>query len=124
MKNPDVRARVDKAIAERSRRTGANADRVVRELARLAFVDPTQIIDFSTGKLLPDIAEDDRAALAGVRVKKLEAGEEREVKLTDKVKALELLGKHLGVFEKGANSDALDKLDQILEGINRAATQP
>ena len=124
MKNPDVRACVDKAIAERSRRTGANADRVVRELARLAFVDPTQIIDFSTGKLLPDIAEDDRAALAGVRVKKLEAGEEREVKLTDKVKALELLGKHLGVFEKGANSDALDKLDQILEGISRAATQP
>ncbi|WP_330645922.1 terminase small subunit [Butyricicoccus faecihominis] len=121
LKNPNIRARIDKAIAERSRRTGVNADRVVRELARLAFVDPTQLVDFKSGKVLPDASEDDRAALAGVKVKKMDTGVEREVKIADKVKALELLGKHVGLFDKGADTDALEKLDRILEGIDDAA---
>ena len=38
LKKPEIRARIDKAMAERSKRTGVNADRVVRELARVAFV--------------------------------------------------------------------------------------
>lgn len=121
MKKPEIRARIDKAIAERSRRTGVNADRVVRELARLAFVDPTQLVDFKSGKVLPDASEDDRAALAGIKIKKLDTGVEREVKIADKVKALELLGKHVGLFDKGADTDALEKLDRILEGIDDAA---
>ncbi len=35
---PDLRRRIDAEIAERSKRTGVNADRVVRELAKIAFV--------------------------------------------------------------------------------------
>jgi phage terminase small subunit len=93
---------VAKAKAVRSRRTGISADRVVLELARMAFVDPTNVVDFATAKIKDDISEDDRAALAGIKIKDTDKGTEREIKLADKLKALELLGKHLGVFDDRA----------------------
>ena len=111
LKKPEIRARIDKAMAERSRRTGINADRVLRELARVAFVDPSQVIDLNTAEVKPDAIKDDLAAIAGMKVKYVphkdfdEDGEpiieqaiEREVRLADKLKALELCGKHLGMF--------------------------
>jgi phage terminase small subunit len=104
---PYIRARVDTAIAEQSKRTGVNADRVVRELARIAFVDLTDLVDTDTAAVKPDATRDDTAAIAGIRVKTSTSvggdSVEREVKLCDKLKALELLGRHLGLFN--------DKLD-------------
>ena len=94
---PAVRAEIDRLIAERSRRTGVNADRVVRELARIAFADITDIIDTNTCEVREDATKDDRAAIASMKVKHGEVSE-REVKLYDKARALELLGKHLGMF--------------------------
>ena len=35
------------AMAERSKRTGVNADRVVQELAKIAFVNATEVIDLN-----------------------------------------------------------------------------
>lgn len=95
---PALREYLEAALAERSRRTGVTADRVVRELARVAFADPLEIIDPETGGLLEDIPRDDRAAIAGYRRKTGDEWEEREVKLADRVRALELLGRHLGMF--------------------------
>lgn len=95
---PKLREYLDRAMAERSRRTGVTADRVVRELARLAFADPLEIIDPETGGLLAEIPRDDRAAIQGYRKKSGDDWTEREVKLADKTRALELLGRHLGMF--------------------------
>lgn len=126
LSKPEIRAHIDKAIADRSRRTGVNADRVVRELARLAFVNATDVIDIKDAMLLPDASEDDTAAIQSVKVKKVFGdfeSEEREVKLADKIKALELLGKHLGILKDkvelaGDVNIASDKLDKILEQLN------
>jgi len=102
MKKPEIRARIDKAIAEQSKRTGVNADRVIRELAKIAFVNSDNVIDADTAKLKDDVTADDTAAIMSVRVKTIPTadgeGVEREIKLADKTKALELLGKHLGIF--------------------------
>ena len=35
LKKPEIRARIDRAMAERSKRTGINADRVLLELGKL-----------------------------------------------------------------------------------------
>lgn len=98
---PHVRARIDVARAERSKRTGVNADIVVEELAKIARVNPIDVIDPNTGKIKAD-SVDDVAAIASVRVKitPTKNGDivEREVRMADKIKALELLGKHLGMF--------------------------
>lgn len=102
MKKPHIRARVDELMAERSRRTGVNAERVVRELARLAFVNAPDVIDIDTATLRTGAGQDDTAAIQSVKVKTVTGEDmdsvEREIKLADKTKALELLGKHLGMF--------------------------
>lgn len=102
MKIPEVRARIDKAMAERSKRTGINADRVLRELGKIAFVNATDVIDMSDATVKNDAERDDTAAIASVKVKVIPGengdGVEREIRLADKLKALELCGKHLGMF--------------------------
>lgn len=69
MKIPEVRARIDKAMAERSKRTGINADRVLRELGKIAFVNATDVIDMSDATVKNDAERDDTAAIASVKVK-------------------------------------------------------
>lgn len=96
--NAGVRARIDEAMAEQSRRTGVTAERVVRELARLAFVNAPDVIDMRTARLREDATEDDRATIASIKVKTGDQFTEREIRMCDKVKALELLGRHLGMF--------------------------
>lgn len=102
LSNVMVKNEIDKAMAERSRRTGINQDRVLRELAKIAFVNPNDVINFrdATVKIT---SEENLAAIASIKVKKIpgEYGDatEREVKLYDKLRALDLLGRHLGMFK-------------------------
>jgi len=96
--NPKVRARMDELIAERSKRTGVTADRVVRELARLAFADITDVVDTAFATVRTGAARDDTAAIASIKVKSGEDFTEREVKIHDKNKSLETLAKHLGML--------------------------
>lgn len=93
-----VRMRVEEMLAARSARVGVNADRVVRELARLAFADITDVVDTNWATVKPDATKDDTAVIASIKIKSGDDFIEREVKLCDKVKALELLGKHLGMY--------------------------
>lgn len=109
LSNVMVKNEIDKAIAERSRRTGINQDRVLRELAKIAFVNPGDVINFDEATVKGDAKEDDLAAITSVKVKEIptEDGEitEREIKLCDKLKALDLLGKHLGIYDKHESED-------------------
>lgn len=99
--NANIRARIDIALAERSKRTGINAEIVIQELAKIARVNPIDVINPDTGEIKAS-STDDVAAIASVRVKvtPTKNGDivEREVRMADKIKALELLGKHLGMF--------------------------
>ncbi len=83
-----------------------NQDRIVLELARIAFAKITDIVD-SEGKIKSTATDDDLACIESVKYKGSESetssSVEREVKLSSKLKALELLGKHLGMWN--------DKLD-------------
>lgn len=104
--NVKVQQAVAKAMAARSKRTGVNQDRVVLELAKLAFVKMTDLVD-SHGRIRDDATDDDLACIESVKYKSSESDTwssvEREVKISSKLKALELLGKHLGMWN--------DKLD-------------
>ncbi len=104
-KKPRVRELIDKHMAERSRRTGITQDRVLRELARVGFANVTDIIDRQTGGIRQDASRDDTAAVTSTRCRETEDGAEWEVKMTDKVKALELIGRHLGMFTDNVKID-------------------
>lgn len=100
---PNIQEAIDKLMAERSKRTGVNQDRVIQELARIAFVNPQNVINADDGSVRADASDDDLACIQSVKVKTMSGdkgySEEREVRLNDKMKALELLGKHLGMFK-------------------------
>lgn len=106
-----VRSAVDQAIAERSKRTGVNQDKIIRELAKIAFLNPTDVINMDEATIKGEASRDDTAAIASVKVKTIptEDGEivEREVKTYDKVKALDLLGKHQGMFKEKIELDGV-----------------
>lgn len=116
---PNISAEVSKAMAERSKRTGVNADRVVMELAKIAFVNADDVINSKDATLKEDVSRDDTAAIQSVKVKKFgDDGLEREIKMADKIKALELLGRHLGMFkdkvEVSGLNDEKSKLDDLI----------
>lgn len=104
--NVKVQQAISVAMAERSKRTGVNQDRVVLELAKIAFVRMTDVVD-SNGRIKQDASADDLSCIESIKYKESDnefgGSVEREVKIASKMKALELLGKHLGMWN--------DKLD-------------
>ncbi|MFT3951190.1 MAG: terminase small subunit [Oscillospiraceae bacterium] len=102
MQKPTIRACIDVALAERSKRTGINADLVIEELGKLMRVNAIDVINMDDATVRSDAARADTACIASVKVKKTvtDTGTtiEREVKLYDRLKAVELAGKHLGMF--------------------------
>ncbi len=128
--NTNVAAYIDERMKEREKRTKITQDMVLKELAKLGFFDIRKLFDDS-GKPL-DIAGLDNetaACIAGLEVMAVYegTGEDKEFvgyikkyKLSNKLKALELLGRHLGMFkDKVELSGGLDiektKLDDLLQ---------
>lgn len=119
--NPNIKEHLDKRMKEREIRTEITQDRVLKELARVAFANGSDfakvveksytqpIFDKNTGEQVDEkevfyktveveetnkLPKDKLAAISGIKQTK----EGIEIKSADKVKALELLGKHLGMF--------------------------
>lgn len=103
--NVDVQAAIAEAKQVRSERTHITQDRVLLEIARLAFNDPRRAFDAS-GNLLPvqQWPDEVAAAVSSIKVKRVMEGENQvevsEIKFWDKGKQIEIAGKHLGIFEK------------------------
>lgn len=99
LRKPEIKLAVDRAMALRSKRTGINQDRVLRELAKIAFFNIADVVDIEQGKIKADADADDLACIQWMKIKSTECGTEQEIKVCDKKSALELLGKHLGIFK-------------------------
>lgn len=99
---PNIRAVLDIKMAELSKRTGINQDRIINELAKIAFFNITDVINLDDTTVRGDATREDSACIASVKVKTVPTPDgvitEWEVKAYDKIKALELLGKHLGIL--------------------------
>lgn len=121
LKLPEVREAVEKAKLERSRRTKIDADWLLTRLAEEANADLSDLYDPETGALKP-IREWPKIWRQGL-VQGVETVEERDdegnvigralkVKIDNRVKRLELIGKHIGVraFEERVNVTGLDAL--------------
>ena len=105
LQKTSVKNAIEKAMAERSRRTGISQDRVLYELAKMAFVNISDVVDLDNASVKADAAEEDLACIQSVKIKPNEFGTEREVKMYDKKASLELLGRHLGMFKDNVKLD-------------------
>ena len=132
LKNPEIQSRITKNMKKREERTEITQDRVLKELGRLAFLDIRKAFD-DNGNLLPikDMDDETAAAISGLEV--VRAGEgftdiTSKIRLIDKKGSLELVARHLGMFEKDNKQrksefnfgDILGELDGSSAGLPEA----
>ena len=94
--------------------------KVVEELAAIGFARATNFLRVSEGELIvcdtDTLSKADRAAIASIE----RSSNGIKLKFYDKMKALELLGKYMGMFE--GKDDGEENHNNLLEAI-LAATQ-
>lgn len=110
LRNVNIQAEISRRQKDLQRRTEVTQERVVKELARVAFADATDYVQVETRiinrgevkvpielavhKETAELSADQRAAIASIK----QGANGVEIKLHDKIKALELLGRHIGMF--------------------------
>jgi len=121
LENPRIKQAVKLAMYEREQRTKVTQDRVIEELAKIAFINPTDVVNSYDASLRNGAAREDTAAISSIRVKRFPTregfGVEQEIKLHDKIRALDLLGKHLGLFNDKLNITA-DAVVRIVDDLS------
>lgn len=115
---PAVQRAVQKAMEERQKRCHVDQDRVLQELAKIAFANIRDVISWDergiTVRASNELHEADAAAVAEVSVTFNEYGSNVRVKMHDKRAALVDLGNHLGIFEKRAEiKDPIEEAEKI-----------
>lgn len=129
----DVAEAIRLAMAERSRRTQVTADRVLEELAKIAFFDILGAFNPNgTLKALDDMTPDARAVIANFDVSDVHdrdgnvVGRLSRVRLADKVAVLTLLMRHLGMLNDKirVQGDAENPLTLLIKEVQGNAIRP
>ncbi len=117
LKHVEIVPAIEVAIAERSARTKVTADMVIQELAKIGFSDMRKFASWGDGvsfKESSELEDGDAACVAEVAETITKDGGSVRIKLHDKKGALELLGKHLGIFiDKLEISGSVNIIDNI-----------
>lgn len=111
LQNVEIQNEINAINAKRSAKTGITAEKVLTELGKIAFSDLKEYLSFDeNGVRFKDSEEVDGTLISEVSsqetVTRRGSGDNKEetvrvnlkMKLHDKMKALELLGKHLNIF--------------------------
>lgn len=105
-----VKDAVDRAIAARSARVGITAERVLDELGNIAFANPAELFD-ELGRLRPlgEMGPDQAKMITGMKTRRavtladdgktMVPEEITEYKFVDKLAAVSLVMRHLGMFK-------------------------
>lgn len=127
LQKPVIQKAIQDHMKEREKRTRVTADRVVHELAKIAFADLKDYIKWDeNGVVIINSNDVDGSVLAEVsettNIQTFPNGGETEriqkkIKLHDKMKALEMLGKHLGMFKDNVN---VEGKVQIIDNIPKS----
>lgn len=134
--NTNIQEYISKKQEEIEKRTEVTQDMVIKELAKIAFLDIRKLYT-ENGQLrnVADIDDDTAGAISSLETleeyngygdDREKIGDTQKVKLLDKTKALELLGRHLGIFndkldvnvkekeeKKNAISDILNQMQDV-----------
>lgn len=99
LRNVKVAEYIADRMKERQQRTEVTQDMVVKELAAIAFAKVTDYVEVRHGSVVvikptEDLSDHQIKAIAGIK----EGANGIEIKMNDKEKALELLGRHLGMW--------------------------
>lgn len=108
LKEAKIEKKIDELMQARSKRVEITSDQVLQELAHIAFNDVANYFDDSGRLVIPkDIDEGSRKAITSFTTRNIVIGkgdnaeeyEIKSIKTNDKIRALELIGKHIGMFK-------------------------
>lgn len=125
MAMPHIKAIIDYELEARAKRTEITADRVLQELAKLAFVDPRNLFELDKRgnvKFKPssELSDADAACIAGVTQNLTGTN----IKLHDKIAALEKLGKHLKLFtDVSEQKHSFTQMGRVIVGDPKSGKQ-
>lgn len=109
LRNVKVADYIAERMQARQERTEITQDRVLEELAAIAFARATDYAEVRDDQVFikdtAGLSENQIKAIAGIKQGKFGI----EVKLNDKEKALELLGRHLGMFKDRVEISGLEE---------------
>jgi phage terminase small subunit len=99
--NDRVQLAIKEAQQAREKRTGITADRVVEQIAKIAFVDLRDIVTWKDGKIRVRPSDEiDGTVLAEISETISEGGAiSKKVKINDRMRALDMLAKHTGLLD-------------------------
>lgn len=105
--NDKIAAAVAEGQSQRLEKVGLTAERTLEEIRRIAFSDLRRLFtDWGALKPIHELPAEDAAVVSSLEVikKNLFAGDKKvdtihKLKAWDKLKALEMLGKHFGLLE-------------------------
>lgn len=130
LRKPKIRHAVDKELAKLSARTNVTAERVINELALLAFADIGDFVDIENHTIKSPSAASRKAMQSiKVRAEKDKDGDKVadiiEFRLYNKLDALDKLARHLNLFrELEPLESVIARLDKRLgEAITAALSQ-
>lgn len=116
----EIERRRGEALQKASDRLEISSERVLAELARIAFFDVANLFDADGNPLsITDIDPDARAAIAGLDVfeeydgrgdERVKIGDVRKWKLADKLNALAQLAKHLGLAKEQVETNGTQRV--------------
>ncbi|MCG5235297.1 terminase small subunit [Xanthobacter oligotrophicus] len=131
---PDIAREIQRAMDERSARTGVTAERVLQELARIAFLDIRKAFNpDGSMKPLDQLDDETAAAIAGLEVYEeldpdgvVVVGRVKKLKLSDKIGALQLLARHLGLLNDKLTlkGDAENPLTLLVKAVQGTSIKP
>jgi phage terminase small subunit len=113
LQHPSIARELRRAMARRAKRLDLTAENVLREIARIAFSDIRAVMTFDgqkiTVKASDKIHSDAAAAIQSIEQHTTESERSSnttvKVKLHDKMRALDLAGRHLGMWAKGDDDE-------------------
>lgn len=123
-KRPSVMKEIERRQHSMSTKAGVTADWIVERLKLIAGADLTDmLVIYEDGTGVPDLNKLTpglRVALTGIETDKFGDVVKIKVKLSDKLKALEMLARHLGMFnDKLEIAGELSLEDRLMAGRNR-----
>lgn len=126
MENPEIIARVKELRDVTAERALITAERVLKEVSRIAFFDIRRIFNADgTLKRVIDLDDDTAAAIGSIEA--IQVGDDGQLIITKKIKAgdknpaLEKLMKHLGLYEID-NKQKTDPVRDLLQSLKGNVT--
>jgi phage terminase small subunit len=123
LKKPHIAKVIDRERRKILSELDAEATRVIKELARIAFLDVRSLFD-KNGMLkpIPQLNADAAACIGSFDFRRtLKKGAVSKIRLWSKLAALEMLGRWLKMWHgEGGDENERDRLDEVIDAIRQS----